>query len=109
MTHVSADFRSLLPSDLPSGIELVRDGLERGRKVERAQSLFLQERSMPSERAWREHARENGVLCTTVNVGLATWADTREALRTIYEDALSRGIRPPDHYTLLAERRMGLP
>ncbi len=64
---------------------------------------------MPSERAWREHARDERVLCTTINVGLSTWGDTREALRTIYEDALSRGIRPPDHYTLLAERRMGLP
>jgi methylmalonyl-CoA mutase cobalamin-binding subunit len=109
MSQTSIDFRSLLPSDLPSGRELARDGRERGRAVERARSLFLEERNMPSERAWREHARNHGILCTTVNVGLATWADTREALRTIYDDALSRGIRPPDHYTLLAERRMGLP
>ena len=27
----------------------------------------------------------------------------------IYEDALSRGVRPPDRFNLLAERRMGLP
>jgi methylmalonyl-CoA mutase cobalamin-binding subunit len=109
MTRAAIDFRSLLPSDLPSGIELAREGRERGRGVERPRSLFLEERGMPSERAWREHARGEHILCTTVNVGLATWRDTREALVTIYEDALSRGIRPPDHYTLLAERRMGLP
>jgi methylmalonyl-CoA mutase cobalamin-binding subunit len=64
---------------------------------------------MRSEREWREHARSEGILCTTINIGLATWADTRDALGTIYEDALSRGIRPPDHFTLLCERRMGLP
>jgi methylmalonyl-CoA mutase cobalamin-binding subunit len=109
MTQTSIDFRSLLPADLPSGRDVVREGRKHGRAVERTRSLFLEERDMPSERAWREHARSEGILCTTVNVGLATWPDTREALRTIYEDALSRGIRPPDHYTLLAERRMGLP
>jgi methylmalonyl-CoA mutase cobalamin-binding domain/chain len=44
-----------------------------------------------------------------MNIGLATWADTREALGEIYEDALSRGVRPPDRFNLIAERRMGLP
>jgi len=44
-----------------------------------------------------------------MNVGLATWADTREALGLIHEDALSRGVRPPDRFNLIAERRMGLP
>ena len=44
-----------------------------------------------------------------MNIGLATWADTRDALELIYEDALRRGVRPPDRFELLAERRMGLP
>ena len=44
-----------------------------------------------------------------MNIGLATWDDTREAMSLIYEDALSRGVRPPDRFNLLAERRMGLP
>jgi methylmalonyl-CoA mutase cobalamin-binding domain/chain len=44
-----------------------------------------------------------------MNVGLATWADTREALGLIYEDALARGVQPPDRFNLIAERRMGLP
>jgi methylmalonyl-CoA mutase cobalamin-binding domain/chain len=44
-----------------------------------------------------------------MNIGLATWADTREALNLIHEDALRRGVRPPDRFNLLAERRMGLP
>ena len=30
-------------------------------------------------------------------------------LGNIHEDALSRGVRPPDRFNLLAERRMGLP
>jgi len=40
---------------------------------------------------------------------LATWPQTREALGSIYEDSLRRGIRPPDRFNILAERRMGLP
>ena len=109
MTSATVDFASLLPADLPSGRELAREGRERGRAVERSPSMFLEEKGMPSERAWREHARREGILCTTINIGLATWADTREALGCIYDDALSRGVQPPDAFTLLAERRMGLP
>jgi methylmalonyl-CoA mutase cobalamin-binding subunit len=107
--HAALDFRSLLPSDLPSGSDLVREGRDLGRAVDRAPSMFLEQKQMRSEREWREHARERRILCTTINIGLATWADTREGLATIFADALSRGIRPPDHFTLLAERRMGLP
>jgi methylmalonyl-CoA mutase cobalamin-binding subunit len=106
---MTLDFGSLLPADLPSGRDLVREGRELGRTVDRAPSAFLEQKRMGSEREWREHARERGILCTTVNIGLATWADTREGLLGIYDDAVSRGIRPPDHFTLLAERRMGLP
>ena len=46
---------------------------------------------------------------TSINIGLNTWADTREALGCIIDDARSRGVAPPDQFTLLAERRMGLP
>ena len=78
-------------------------GLERGR------SLFCETNGVGSEREWRERARAEGFSCSCMNIGLATWADTREALGLIYENALSRGVRPPDRFNLLAERRMGLP
>ena len=44
-----------------------------------------------------------------MNIGLNTWADTRVALENIYESCMSRGVRPPDRFNLIAERRMGLP
>ena len=85
------------------------EGRALGPGIERATSLYCAEKGVGSEREWREKARAEGVPCTCMNIGLATWDDTREALGSIYEDALSRGVRPPDRFNLLAERRMGLP
>ena len=79
------------------------------RGIERARSAYCEEKGVGSEREWREKAREAGIACTCMNIGLPTWAETREALGSIYEDALSRGVRPPDRFNLIAERRMGLP
>ena len=55
MTTSSVDFRSLLPADLPSGVDLAREGRELGGKVERGRSMFLEAKGMRSEREWREH------------------------------------------------------
>ena len=106
---VDVDLSALLPEDLPDGREAVAEGRELARTIEREPSLYLQEKGFGSELAYRLHAREHGIATTCMNVGLATWAETREALNLIYEDALRRGVRPPDRFNLLAERRMGLP
>ncbi len=103
------DLGALIPDDLPDGREAVAEGRALGPTIERATSLYCEEKGVTSERAWREKARAEGIPCTCMNIGLATWDDTREALGLIYEDALSRGVRPPDRFNLLAERRMGLP
>jgi methylmalonyl-CoA mutase cobalamin-binding domain/chain len=109
MTEIEVDLTALLPADLPDGREAVEEGKRLAAEVERRPSLFCEEKGVASEREWRERARREGFCCTCMNVGLATWADTREALGLIYEDALSRGVRPPDRFNLIAERRMGLP
>ncbi|HEX5990408.1 MAG TPA: cobalamin-dependent protein [Solirubrobacterales bacterium] len=109
MTEIDVDLGALLPADLPDGRECVAEGREMAKGVERARSAYCEEKGVGSEREWREKARAEGVPCTCMNIGLATWADTREALGEIYEDALSRGVRPPDRFNLIAERRMGLP
>ena len=109
MTEIDVDLSALLPADLPDGREAVQEGKDLARSVERHPSLFCEEKGVGSEREWRERARREGFCCTCMNIGLATWADTREALGLIYEDALSRGVRPPDRFNLIAERRMGLP
>ena len=99
----------LLPADLPDSQDVVAEGRELGRKLEIVPSLYLEEKGLGSERAWREHAAAEGISSTCINIGLATWPDTREALGCIYEDSLRRGITPPDRFNILAERRMGLP
>ena len=109
MAEIDVDLSALLPPDLPDGREAVAEGREMARGLERARSSYCEEKGVGSEREARERAREQGTPCTCMNIGLATWADTREALGEIYEDALSRGVRPPDRFNLIAERRMGLP
>jgi methylmalonyl-CoA mutase cobalamin-binding domain/chain len=106
---LDVDLSALLPADLPDGREAVAEGKEMAKGIERSRSSYCEEKGVGSEREWRERAREQGIPCTCMNIGLATWADTREALGLIYEDALSRGVRPPDRFNLIAERRMGLP
>jgi methylmalonyl-CoA mutase cobalamin-binding domain/chain len=109
VTELDVDLGALLPPDLPDGREAVEEGKTLARSVERGRSLFCEENGVGSEREWREKARTEGFSCTCMNVGLATWGDTREALGLIYEDALRRGVRPPDRFNLIAERRQGLP
>ncbi len=109
MAELDVDLSALLPADLPDGREAVAEGKAMAAGLERGRSLFCEEKGVGSEREWRERARAEGIPCTCMNVGLATWADTREALGLIYEDALSRGVRPPDRFNLIAERRQGLP
>jgi methylmalonyl-CoA mutase cobalamin-binding domain/chain len=109
VTEIDVDLSALLPSDLPEGREAVEDGRAMAQGIERARSAYCEEKGVGSEREWREKAREARIPCTCMNIGLPTWAETREALGSIYEDALSRGVRPPDRFNLIAERRMGLP
>ncbi len=109
MSVAAVDIADLIPSDLPDGTEVVAEGKAMGEKIEMGLSLYCEEKDVISERGWREIAREEGIACTCMNVGLNTWADTKVALENIHEDALSRGVRPPDRFNLLAERRMGLP
>ena len=99
----------LVPRDMPDGREAVAEGRAIGERLEVDTSLYLREKGVASEREVRERAAKEGIACTSFNIGLATWADTREALGCIYEDSLSRGVRPPDRFELIAERRMGLP
>jgi len=109
MSDLDVDLSALLPADLPDGREAVAEGKALAADLERGRSLFCETNGVGSEREWRERARVEGFSCSCMNIGLATWADTREAIGLIYEDALSRGVRPPDRFNLLAERRMGLP
>jgi hypothetical protein len=66
------DFRALVPADLPDGAEVRREGVEHGRLIERATSLFCQDRGVRSEREFRERSRSQGRFMTSINIGLNT-------------------------------------
>ncbi len=98
-----------MPRDLPSSGDLVAEARRLAADIELGHTLYFEEKGVRSEIEYRRRAAAEGIPCTAMNIGLNTWADTKAALEHIYEDALRRGIRPPDRYELLAERRMGLP
>src|SRR5262245_57370913 len=91
LNDISIDLGQLVPADLPHGREAVEAGRELARGVERVRSLYCEDKGVGSEREWRERARERRIPCSTMNVGLNTWADTRVALENIYESCMSRG------------------
>ena len=105
----AVNLAELIPGDMPDGREVVAEGIALGKTVKLGRSLYCEEKGVGSDREWREIARQKGIPLTRINIGLSTWDETRIGLENIYEDALSRGVCPPDSYNLLAERRMGLP
>lgn len=109
MPSTPIDLGALLPADLPPASDLVTEARRLAAEVEIGHTLFFAEQGVSSELEYRRRAVAERIPCTTINIGLATWGETREALELLHEDALRRGIRPPDRFNLLAERRMGLP
>ena len=49
----AVDLGSLIPSDLPDGRDAVAEGVALGPTIERATSLFCEEKGVGSEREWR--------------------------------------------------------
>ncbi len=80
-----------------------------GRNVKVGRTAFFDHFGVSSEREYREKGREAGRLFTAFNIGMKDWASTKEALMRIERTCLDRGIRPPDHWQFIPERRMGLP
>ena len=109
MPPIPVDLGALLPNGLPPTEDLVAEARRLAADVELGRTLYFDQKGVRHELEYRRRAAAERIPCTAVNVGLATWDETREALELIHEDALRRGIRPPDRYELLAERRMGLP
>ena len=99
----------LVPASPPAGRDLLADGRRLGRAVEIGQTAFLHRMELPSERAYRERGRERGQVFTACNIGMSSWAETADALRSIEDECLRRAVRPPDHWQFIPQRRLGLP
>jgi methylmalonyl-CoA mutase cobalamin-binding subunit len=106
VSSITAD--ELLPEDLPSGRELLDEGRRRGSAITITPSRYVLERGFTSERAWKDHARRNGIFTTYINLGYKTWAETADAINTLNDRGRRKGFRV-DHVVVIADRRMGLP
>lgn len=103
------DVGELIPASVPRGVDLIAEGRRLGRSVTIGETAFLHRMELPSERAYRELGRETGQVFTACNIGMSSWRETADALRAIEDECLRRGVRPPDHWQFIPQRRMGLP
>jgi methylmalonyl-CoA mutase cobalamin-binding subunit len=91
------------------GPALLADGLRIGRSAPVGSTRLLRREGVAAEADYRRAGRDRGRIFTAMNIGMKDWPETVEAVRCIEELCLSRGVRPPDRYQLIPERRMGLP
>jgi len=93
----------------PNGRRLLAEGQRIGRSLTVGSTRLLRRERVAAEADYRKAGRENGRIFTAMNIGMKDWPETVEAVRCIEDYCLTRGIRPPDRYQLIPERRMGLP
>jgi methylmalonyl-CoA mutase cobalamin-binding subunit len=98
-----------MPPDSASSRRLLTDGERIGRSVTVGSTRLLRREGVAAEADYRKAGRESGRIFTAMNIGMKDWPETVEAVRCIEEYCLARGVRPPDRYQLIPERRMGLP
>jgi methylmalonyl-CoA mutase cobalamin-binding subunit len=99
--------------DVPSagihGAALLAEGHRLGESQAVGSTRLLGREGVPTEAHYRRAGRSSGRIFTAMNIGMKDWPETVAALRSIEEACLARGVRPPDRYQLIPERRMGLP
>jgi methylmalonyl-CoA mutase cobalamin-binding subunit len=98
-----------MPSGGVSGHPFLADGERIGRSVSVGTTRLLRRERVIAEADYRRAGRDSGRIFTAMNIGMKDWPETVEAVRCIEECCLARGLRPPDRYQLIPERRMGLP
>jgi len=104
----SVELSELIPSDLPSGRELVLAGRLRARQIPLGRSRYTEMRGVLSDRQYKEQCRETKTITTYLNLGYKTWEATAAALNEITARGRQLGFRL-DRVSLIPDRRMGLP
>ncbi len=102
------DIDSLIPKDLPNGMELVERGRQRARAIDVPIGRYPRLRNVRSDREYKERCRAEGKITTYINLGYKTWADTKEAIEYIQAKGRQLGF-DLDRVSLIPDRRMGLP
>jgi methylmalonyl-CoA mutase cobalamin-binding subunit len=104
----SIDFDSLIPKDLPDGMELVERGRQRARTIDVPIGRYPRLRGVRSDREYKERCRAEGKITTYINLGYKTWPETRDAIEYIQAKGRVLGFEL-DRVSLIPDRRMGLP
>lgn len=100
---------ALIPESIPDWRTLLDEGHSAGERVTRQATKANTNRGVTSQREWADLCLARQQFRTQMNIGLPTWGMTEVALRKVCDSFEREGLRPPDAYQLILERRMGLP
>ena len=98
----------LVPDGLPSGKDILSEGIELAKGIEIGKSAFLTEEGVESELEYKLRLKEKGRISTHAQFGLDTVEATVQGLRFLHNEAARRGIRI-DRFGLCMNQVMGLP
>jgi methylmalonyl-CoA mutase cobalamin-binding subunit len=102
------DIEELVPVGLPSGKDVVSEGVELAQNVHLGKSAFLVEEGAESELEFKLRLKEKGEISTHAQFGLNTVELTVQGLRFLHKEAMKNGIRI-DRFGLCMNQVMGLP
>lgn len=102
------DLEALRRIDLPSGREVIQEGLAKGEKIQIGRTAFMKKFHVHSEAEYKERMIRENKIMFHAHIGLNSWKATAEALRFLYEEMEKRGLRI-DRFGLCLDRGMGLP
>jgi len=109
MMNVDVNRFAVNRGHLPDWRALFNEGRMAGERIRRCRTKANEVNGVRSQREWADQCLAAGQLRTQMNIGLATWSMTEAALVRVCSTLTSEGLRPPDAYQLILERRMGLP
>lgn len=104
----AVSLEDLIPDDLPEGRDIIKEGIELGKRIEIGKSAFLAQEGVQSEFEYKVRLKKEGRISTHAHFGLNTVEATIEGLRFLHDQSLKHGIRI-DRFGLCMNPVMGLP
>ena len=107
--HKGTLVANLAPEHLPDWRALLSEGRVSGERLTRSPTQSNLSNGVDSQAQWSDRCAADGQFRTQMNIGLATWQQTQASLQRVSATMAKAGLRAPDAYQLILERRMGLP
>jgi len=93
MDKKSVEFiKSLKPTDLPNGMDVLKEGIAMGNKIKAGKSLFLKESGFDTFQAYKEDCAARGEVIFEILLGMATLEEQVDAIKKIYEFGQRTGL-----------------